>query len=160
MLNPQLIRGMTFANRIKRMNEMMELPCPNKLTAPPHDRVHQFQNVLGDELGELTDSIDQCKPYDADTMLLLDGVDMVAYADCLGDMTVFIRSEAARCGIPLEQVVSLIMDSQDSKLDENGKPIKAADGSKFLKGPNYRPPEPAIKKLLEEHLSPVDKARQ
>jgi len=40
------------------------------------------------------------------------------------------------------------MDSNESKLDENGIPIYDSNG-KFLKGSNYWEPEPKIKILLE-----------
>ncbi|RCM47979.1 hypothetical protein PA37_06700 [Pseudomonas aeruginosa] len=50
-------------------------------------------------------------------------------------------------GIPLEAVLDLIMDSNESKLGADGKPIYDENG-KFLKGPNYWKPEPQIKKLL------------
>ena len=62
-------------------------------------------------------------------------------------MIVYCRSEALKYGIPLEEVLSIIMDSNESKLGADGKPIYNANG-KFLKGPNYRKPEPMIKKLL------------
>jgi len=39
------------------------------------------------------------------------------------------------------------MDSNESKLGADGRPIYDANG-KFLKGPNYWRPEPRIKALL------------
>ena len=53
----------------------------------------------------------------------------------------------ARRGIPLEDVLQIIMDSNASKLGADGKPIYDANG-KFLKGPNYWKPEPKIRELL------------
>ena len=47
---------------------------------------------------------------------------------------VYCRSEALKYGLPLEEVLDIIMDSNESKLDANGKPIYDANG-KFLKGP-------------------------
>jgi hypothetical protein len=47
----------------------------------------------------------------------------------------------------LEEVLDVIMDSNESKLGADGKPIYDANG-KFLKGPNYWKPEPKIKALL------------
>ncbi len=72
----------------------------------------------------------------------------VAIADLLGDVIVYCRSEALKYGIPLEEVLSIIMDSNESKLGADGKPIYDSNG-KFLKGPNYWKPEPKIKELLE-----------
>ena len=71
----------------------------------------------------------------------------IAIADLLGDVIVYCRSEALKYGIPLEEVLSIIMDSNESKLGADGKPIYDANG-KFLKGPNYWKPEPKIKELL------------
>jgi len=50
-------------------------------------------------------------------------------------------------------VLDIIMDSNESKLGADGKPIYDANG-KFLKGPNYWRPEPRIKALLQR-LNPV-----
>ena len=41
-----------------------------------------------------------------------------------------------------------VMDSNESKLGADGRPIYDANG-KFLKGPNYWRPEPGIKVLLQ-----------
>jgi predicted HAD superfamily Cof-like phosphohydrolase len=71
----------------------------------------------------------------------------VAIADLLGDVIVYCRSEALKYGIPLEQVLDIIMDSNESKLGADGNPIYDANG-KFLKGPNYWKPEPKIRELL------------
>jgi hypothetical protein len=74
---------------------------------------------------------------------------LVQIADWLGDMTVFNRSEALKFGIPLEAVLACIMGSNFTKLDENGQPIKDENG-KFLKGPNFIPPEEHIYATLFE----------
>ena len=42
----------------------------------------------------------------------------------------------------------IAVDSNESKLGADGKPIYDANG-KFLKGPNYWKPEPKIQALLE-----------
>lgn len=65
---------------------------------------------------------------------------LVMISDWLGDMQVYNRSEALKYGIPLESVLMVIMGSNFTKLDEDGAPIKDANG-KFLKGPNFIPPE-------------------
>ena len=69
-------------------------------------------------------------------------------ADLLGDVIVYCRSEALKYGLPLEEVLDIIMDSNESKLGADGKPIYDANG-KFLKGPNYWKPEAKIKSMLE-----------
>jgi len=68
---------------------------------------------------------------------------LVMLADWLGDMNVYIRSEALKFGLPHEQNLAIIMGSNFTKLGEDGNPIKDANG-KFLKGPNFIPPEEAM----------------
>ena len=77
---------------------------------------------------------------------------LVAVADLLGDVIVYCRSEALKFGIPLEDVLGVIMDSTQSKLGADGRPIYDANG-KFLKGPNYWKPEPKIKELLQAAIA-------
>ena len=72
---------------------------------------------------------------------------LTAIADLLGDVIVYCRSEALKYGLPLEDVLNVIMDSNESKLGAHGNPIYDANG-KFLNGPNYWKPEPRIKALL------------
>jgi len=55
--------------------------------------------------------------------------------------------------LPADAVDRLIMDSNESKLGADGRPIYDANG-KFLKGPNYWKPEPRIRALLQD-LNPV-----
>lgn len=129
-----------FELRIKQMNETFKLPSNNKPTDQGVMRLAQFRKVLQDEIDELHEvfPLDLSKP----------APNFVALADCLGDIVVYCFSEARRWGIPLIDVLHLIMDSQDSKL-VNGRPLMAEDGSKFIKGPNYTPPEENIRQLLE-----------
>lgn len=128
-----------FVHRIEKMNETFNLPSNDKLTDQGLERLQQFYKVLSEELDELKLVYNSNKEPD-----------FVALADCLGDLTVYIFSEARRWGIPLVDVLHLIMNSQDSKLVD-GKPLMAEDGSKFIKGPNYQPPEDAIRELLRTH---------
>lgn len=130
-----------FIHRIRQMNETFNLPSNDKPTDQGFERLQQFKAVVTDELNELDDvySTHYGQP------------NFVTLADCLGDLVVYIFSEARRWGIPLIDVLHIIMDSQDSKLVD-GKPLMAADGSKFIKGPNYEPPEEKIKAFLEQHI--------
>ena len=76
----------------------------------------------------------------------------VAMPDLLGDIMVYCRSEALKYGLPLEEVLDVIMDSNESKLGADGKPIYDANG-KFLKGPDYWKAQPKMQCLLEKNLS-------
>ena len=133
-----------FATRIAAMNAMYKLPANDKPTLPADtaDRLKKFKATLMDEVHEIDEIVALANnggsPADV----------AVAIADVLGDIIVYCRSEALKYGIPLEEVLDIIMDSNESKLDADGKPIYDANG-KFLKGPNYWKPEPKIKSMLE-----------
>lgn len=72
---------------------------------------------------------------------------LVALADWLADMNVYNRSEGLKYGLPLESVQNVVMGSNFTKLGEDGLPIKDENG-KFLKGPNFIPPEAHIHATL------------
>ncbi|MBL8378107.1 MAG: pyrophosphatase [Burkholderiales bacterium] len=133
----------SFANRIAAMNAMYRLPAHDRPTLPADvaDRLAKFKATLLDEVHEIDDI----------ARLARDGAEPVevltAIADLLGDVIVYCRSEALKYGLPLEEVLEIIMDSNQSKLGADGNPIYDANG-KFLKGPNYWKPEPRIKALL------------
>lgn len=134
----------TFALRIAAMNAMYKLPA-NDRPALPGDvvgRLTKFKATLMDEVHEI-DQIVELARQDGSRIDIL-----VAMADLLGDIIVYCRSEALKYGLPLEQVLDIIMDSNESKLGADGRPIYDANG-KFLKGPGYWKPEPKIRALLE-----------
>ncbi len=137
----------SFAQRIATMNAMYQLPASDRpgLPADVADRLVKFKATLLDEVHEIDEIVQQSKNGGA----ALDVA--VAIADLLGDITVYCRSEALKYGLPLEEVLDIIMDSNESKLGADGKPIYDANG-KFLKGPNYWKPEPRIKALLQARM--------
>ena len=134
----------TFARRIADMNAMYKLPAQERPTLPEDivGRLTKFKATLMDEVHEIDDIVALAN-QGADKLTLA-----VAIADLLGDIMVYCRSEALKYGLPLEAVLDIIMDSNESKLGADGKPIYDANG-KFLKGPNYWKPEPKIQALLE-----------
>ena len=134
----------SFASRIALMNEMYRLPSHAKPEVPQDvaDRLKKFKATLLDEVQEI-DEIVQMAESGVDRLEIA-----VAIADLLGDVIVYCRSEALKYGLPLEQVLEVIMDSNESKLGADGNPIYDANG-KFLKGPNYWKPEPRIRTLLQ-----------
>jgi hypothetical protein len=82
---------------------------------------------------------------------------LVAIADWLGDMKVYIDSESLKYGIMLSPVLACIMGSNFTKLNERGDVIKDANG-KVQKGPNFTPPEEAIRAVLFGAQSLMDEA--
>ena len=137
----------SFALRIAAMNAMYKLPAHSRPTLPADvaDRLAKFKATLLDEVHEIDEIVKLAQEGGA----LIDVA--VAVADLLGDIMVYCRSEALKYGLPLEAVLDVIMDSNESKLGADGRPIYDANG-KFLKGPNYWRPEPRIKALLEARI--------
>ena len=137
-----------FAMRVAAMNAMYKLPVQPSpaLPAESADRLRKFKATLLDEVNEI-DEIIAAAERQVDSLDVL-----VAVADLLGDVIVYCRSEALKYGIPLEEVLAIIMDSNESKLGADGKPIYDGNG-KFLKGPNYWKPEPKIKELLRAAIA-------
>ena len=130
-----------FVDRIKQMNlAFRPITCYNtQLTNLGKERVEQFKAIVNKELDEL----DEVFPIDHP-----DEPSFEALADCLGDVVVYVFSEAARWGIPLIPILHAIMASQESKLVD-GKPIPhPTEAGKFGKGPNYKPPDEAIERIL------------
>ena len=137
----------SFAQRIAAMNAMYKLPA-NEQPALPADvaeRLTKFKATLMDEVHEIDEIVKLAKEGGAPADVA------VAIADLLGDVIVYCRSEALKYGLPLEEVLDVIMDSNESKLGADGKPIYDANG-KFLKGPNYWKPEPKIRALLAARM--------
>ena len=133
-----------FAERIALMNAMYRLPAHDKPALPDNtaERLMKFKATLLEEVHEI-DDIAALAAKGADSAEVL-----TALADLLGDVIVYCRSEALKYGLPLEEVLDVIMDSNESKLGADGNPIYDAKG-KFLKGPNYWKPEPRITALLQ-----------
>ncbi len=139
-----------FAQRIAQMNAMYRLPQNEVPTIPADvaDRLRKFKATLSDEVDEIDEIV-------ASATAGVSQLDLaVAIADLLGDVIVYCRSEALKYGLPLEAVLDIIMDSNQSKLGADGNPIYDANG-KFLKGPNYWKPEPKIRELLQSLQGPA-----
>lgn len=128
----------SFTQRILRMNKMYDLPVHDSPTDLGLARVLAFQETIDEEIGEL----DEVASLNSLPIERLTGL-----ADLLADVVVYCYSEAQRWGIPLDSVLEIVMDSNESKLGADGQPIHDAKG-KFLKGPNYWPPEDKIRNLL------------
>ena len=57
----------------------------------------------------------------------------------LADLVYVCFQYAANMGWDLDEALHRLYESNMSKLDKEGKPIRREDG-KILKGPNYKPP--------------------
>lgn len=142
-------------------NRMYGMPAPrwptlNELGVAPMTRIADFQHVLSKELSEGNAIHDAVKgvwmspegrqEWDLDILTDL--------ADWLGDMIVYCASEATKYGIPIAEVLGIIMESNASKLQADGT-AKFDEYGHLEKGPNYWKPEPRIRALLAQRLANV-----
>ncbi|HEY8027444.1 MAG TPA: pyrophosphatase [Burkholderiaceae bacterium] len=135
----------TFSEDIKKFNGIYRLPVNDQPTlevgVPVVERLRAFKSILAEELDEVDDivlALEKGVPsLEALTML----------ADLLGDIQVYCASEMSKFGLPLDEVLGIIMQSNFSKLGADGNPIYDERG-KVQKGPNYWKPEPKIQALL------------
>ena len=120
------------------------------------DRYSRFIKTLQKELDEGSAIIANLQAFESikhtlpPTELRSQELDhLTDIGDHLTDIIVYCLSEATKFGIPAQQVLRIIQASNQSKLDNEGKPIIDENG-KFLKGPNFQPPERFIKAYLYE----------
>lgn len=136
-----------FSEDIKKFNGIYKLPVNATPTldvgVPAAERMAAFKDILLEEVHEIDEIISAQQagkdPLEVLTML----------ADLLGDIQVYCASEMAKFGLPLDQVLSIIMQSNFSKLGVDGMPIYDERG-KVMKGPNYWKPEPKLQAMLTE----------
>lgn len=128
-----------IVSQIRAMHEMYDLPVNEtpQFYGDPDENIDNFYSIIHEELEE------------ADTLLYVDNeLDALTnIADWIADIVIYCRSEAMKYGIPLEDVIAIVMESNMSKLGEDGLPIKDERG-KVMKGANYWKPEPRIRALL------------
>lgn len=112
-------------------------------------RLEAFKATILKEVQEVEDIMDKLshESYESPTDFLTD------LADWLCDMQIYCASEAVKFGIPNDEILGIIMDSNMSKLQADGSVKYDADG-KVEKGPHYWKPEPQIKALLIELQQP------
>jgi hypothetical protein len=137
-----------FLGDIHVMNETYHLPTPLSPEIPDAVRIAKFKTILLEEINELDDitpplSNPEHPAYFEEKLDYL-----VALSDLLADIMVYCTSEARRHGIPISVILFAVMQSNFSKLDVDGKPIHDPKTNKFMKGPNYKPPEERIKQIL------------
>lgn len=146
-----------FQESIARFNAMYKLPVASTPTlsevGDPAARLKAFKDILLEELNEIDDIIELAEQTQSvilsteeeqkkQALLLTD------IADLLGDIQVYCASEMAKFGLPLDNVLDIIMESNFSKLGYDGKPIYDGRG-KVQKGPRYWRPEPRLTELIE-----------
>lgn len=152
----------TLTQLMVAFNELYRLPVLDKPGIPfeflhngmaVSDRIENFQLTLLDEVDEGDEIAELVKPLNDGTLAQEEAqLDvLVQLADWLGDICVYCMSEAVKFGIPLEDVIRVIMESNMSKLQLDGT-AKYDDRGKVQKGPNYWAPEPRIRVLLADRI--------
>ena len=144
-----------FYEDIKKFNAIYKLESNNSPTLLGAQRVRQFHNILSEEVEEGLELASKYEGFiEAQGTELPDEARLnllTEMSDWLGDIIVYCASEARRWGIPLDQVLRVIMESNFSKLDRNGQPIYDNRG-KVMKGPDYWKPEPKILEILADRV--------
>ncbi len=137
-----------LTQQVEELCRVFDLP---RATTPTLDfgRMPKLVDMLGEEFAELAEAVygpaagAVIKAAVRDAAALDDGTrDVVRAADALADVAVVDFCFATEAGIPLDDLLEEVHRSNLSKLDEDGRPVKD-DAGKFVKGPNYRPPDVA-----------------
>lgn len=137
----------SFLKKIASFNDIYRLPVHAAPTLPTVSELKRFRSILQEELEEVDDIIKKLENgYDDDQTIDL----LTELADWHGDMIVYCHTNAHRFGLPMDEVLDVIMESNMSKLDDNGKPIYD-DRGKVMKGPNYWKPEEKIAIIIKEY---------
>jgi NTP pyrophosphatase (non-canonical NTP hydrolase) len=137
-----------FYSQVKKFNEMYGLEYYDQPHLLKSQVLASFQKILRDELEEAWEILDTYNESPIKTL--------TAIADWLGDIIVYCNTFAARFGIPLPEILNVIMQSNFSKLGADGKPIYDPDTGKVLKGPMYWKPEPMIEEILRKRMKDAD----
>ncbi len=144
-----------FYDDIRKFNQIYKLPSNDAPTLLGSERVRNFHQILAEEVEEGLDLAAKYEKLVADKKGDLskeETIDLMAdMSDWLGDLVVYCASEARRWGLPLPQVLNVIMESNFSKLGADGLPIYDERG-KVMKGPNYWKPEPKLRDMLRQDV--------
>jgi NTP pyrophosphatase (non-canonical NTP hydrolase) len=104
-------------------------------------RAYDIQNCLSARERQKSLIVEEFKEFiEADHDMAM--IDVNSRAECLkelADLVYVCAQYAENMDWDLEQALRRVHKSNMSKLGDDGKPIKRADG-KVLKGPNYQPP--------------------
>lgn len=148
----------SITEMVQKFNRMYKLPCPslptlravivddkeptNSPSMALRARLVAFRETLAKELAEIEDIIELTDNVPENAYLpVLPYLPMVA--DLLGDLIIYCMSEMLKYGLNPEKILSIIMQSNFSKLQEDGSVLYDANG-KVEKGPNYYTPEPEL----------------
>ena len=141
-----------FLDDIKKFNSMYKLDMPSSPELRKLKTLQGFQDIISEEVKEAEEIFEMYKGKSNDDLSKEEKLEILtAVSDWLGDIVVYCFTQAQSWGLPMEDILNVIMNSSFSKLDQDGNPIYD-DRGKVLKGPNYWKPEPKIKEILKRDL--------
>ena len=117
---------MTNFEKVKEFHNTYGVITHTKPTFPDTDTTILRVDLIEEELKELNEALAE--------------KDIIEVADALTDLLYVIYGMGDVFGIDLDKTFAEVHRSNMSKLGEDGKPVRRADG-KVLKGPNYSPPD-------------------
>lgn len=113
-----------------KVREFHEVFCPDAIDAPWSETMMQLRiRLMREELKEVEDA------WDDD---IYDGYEEAVVKE-LCDLLYVTYGTLIFLGVDADEAFRRVHQSNMSKLDSDGKPIRRADG-KVLKGPNYKEP--------------------
>lgn len=134
-----------FDKDVQKFNVMYKLPVRTVPELPTIKRLNNFRDILSEEFTELDDVIHRVRCAAGTNSVHV----LSELADFLGDVMIYCATFMIECGIPIDETLAVIMESNFSKLGPNGEPIYDERG-KVMKGPNYWKPEEKLRQMLEE----------
>jgi predicted HAD superfamily Cof-like phosphohydrolase len=155
----------TFDDEIKLFNAMYLLPTLSSPGIPFvgdneksarikfMERLGDFKSILREELDEVEEIIRKIGAGDPPEEIL------VRLADWLGDIQIYCASEMRKFGLDNSVVLGIIMASNRSKLGRDGKPLYD-ERNKVLKGPDFFPPEPEIRRYIAAAVRQASRGTQ
>ena len=128
---------MSLGNQARTFREVFNQEILSNFSAYGHinqDLWNMQVELIREESAEFIEAADECfaDPENPDRRTDL--------AKELSDLVFVCYQFAAAFNIDLDRAMTLVFNSNMSKLDEHGMPIYREDG-KVLKGPNYEPPD-------------------
>lgn len=136
---------------IETIVTLLDSPLERSVAVALTRRLIAFKHTLSKELEEIEQIIEGLLASDENKISTLREF-LVSFVDLLVDLGVYVASERQKFGLQHAIFDSIVMWSNQTKLGADGKPIHDEHG-KFLKGPNFQPPEPALSRVLEESFA-------
>lgn len=139
--------GNSYWDKIRKFNRMYGKGNLDKPRIITRQELINFKSILSEEVEEIEEIISALSADYTNSVEIATDV-----ADWLGDIIVYCSTKATEFGLGMEDTLDIIMESNFSKLGNDGLPIIDERG-KIMKGPDYWKPEPQIRKMLLSRLS-------